>query len=109
MAMYDHCKSAVSKNVSLGDTFSFKVWVHQGSVLSLCCSSSSWKPSPRASEPGCDGNCINADDLVRMAESLQDLGTQHTAWKNGKEWKGLRVNVKKTMIWYCRAFNWELI
>ena len=41
---------------------------------------------------------LYADDLVIMADSLQDLESKYRAWKNSLENKGLRVNVEKTKI-----------
>ena len=41
---------------------------------------------------------LYADDLVIMAESLQELERKYIEWKNSLESKGLRVNVGKTKI-----------
>ena len=39
-----------------------------------------------------------ADDLVIIANSLEELEEMYLAWKNNQESKGLRVNIGKTKI-----------
>ena len=41
---------------------------------------------------------LYADDLVIMADILQDLESKYRAWKTSLENRGLRVNVEKTKI-----------
>ncbi len=41
-----------------------------------------------------------ADDLVLIAESMDDLRMMYTRWKVGMESKGLRVNEKKTKLMF---------
>ena len=41
---------------------------------------------------------LHADDLVIIAESLEELDTRYAAWKNCMEVKGLRVNLAKAKV-----------
>ena len=95
--MYLGCKSRVRINNVLGNKFSVKVGVHQGSVLSPllfiivlealsgeCRNRSVWE-------------LLYADDLVIIAKSLKELDS-YCSWKNSIESKGLKVNMKKTKV-----------
>ena len=46
---------------------------------------------------------LYADDLVIIAESLDELVQKIELWKNGMEAKGLRVNMPKTKVMICEA------
>ena len=98
MAMYSGSKSWVRRNNVLGNKFSVKVGVHQGSVLSPllfiivlealsseCRNRSMWE-------------LLYVDDLVLIAKSLKELEDSYCSWKNSIESKGLRVNMKKTKV-----------
>ena len=41
---------------------------------------------------------LYADDLVIMAETMEELSIKLENWKSGMEAKGLRVNTKKTKV-----------
>ena len=41
---------------------------------------------------------LHADDLVIIAESLEELDTRYAAWKKCMEVKGLRVNLAKAKV-----------
>ena len=41
---------------------------------------------------------LYADDLVIIANSLEELEDRYLAWKNNMESKGLRVNIGKTEV-----------
>ena len=45
-----------------------------------------------------------ADDLVIIADSIEELVNITSAWKRGLESKGPKVNVKKTMV---RGVCWK--
>ena len=45
---------------------------------------------------------LYADDLVILAETFEGLMTKMTAWKNGLESKGLKVNMGKTKVMISR-------
>ena len=98
MAMYSHCKSAVSVNGTIGDAFDVKVGVHQGSVLSPLLFIIVMEALSEEFRVGLPWELLYADDLALTAESISDLERQYVAWKGGMETKGLRVNVKKTKV-----------
>ena len=76
--------------------FEVKVGIHQGSVLSsllfiLSCefrSGVSWED-------------LYADDLVIIAESLEECVWRLLTWKEAMKEKGLRINAGKTKIMIC--------
>ena len=41
---------------------------------------------------------LYVDDLLIIAESLEELEERYSAWKNGMECKGFRVNMAKTKV-----------
>lgn len=97
-AMYENVKSAVNINGTIGEAFNVKVGVHQGSVLSpllfiivLGALSSEFRK-------GLPWELLYADDLVLMAENLEELESLYDKWKRGVEEKGLRVNIGKTKV-----------
>ena len=98
MAMYSHCRSAVSVNGITGDAFDVMVGVHQGSVLSPLLFIIVMEALSRDFRAGLPWELLYADDLALIAESLEDLERQYTAWQRGMENKGLRVNTRKTKV-----------
>ncbi len=98
MAMYSHCKSAVSVNNTIGEAFDVKVGVHQGSVLSPLLFIIVMEALSEEFRAGLPWELLYADDLALIAESISDLERLYVAWKGGMEAKGLRVNVKKTKV-----------
>ena len=46
---------------------------------------------------------LYADDLVIIAESLDELVQKIELWKNGMESKGLRVSTPKTKVMICET------
>ena len=105
MAMYSGSKSRVRINNVLGNKFSVKVGVYQGSVLrpllfiivlealsSECKNRSMWE-------------LLYADDLVIIAESLKELEDSYCSWKNSIESKGLGVNMKKTKVMVSALYH----
>ena len=89
MAMYENAKSAVNINGSIGDAFPVKVGVHQGSVLSPLLFIIVLEALSREFRTGLPWELLYADDLVLMAESLEELERRFAKWKTGMEQKGL--------------------
>ena len=54
-----------------------------------------------SSAVGSHGRTSNADDLVIIAESLEECVRRLLTWKEAMEEKGLRVNAGKTKIMIC--------
>ena len=88
---YTNARSHVCVSEGYSEEFEVKVGVHQGSVL-----------SPLlfiiVLEPWED---LYADDLVIIAESLEECVRRLLTWKEAMEKEGLRVNAGKTKIIVC--------
>ena len=94
--MYENAKSCVRVNGQFSDEFNIKFCVHQGAVLSPLVFIIVMEALSREFRVGCPWELLNADDLVLMSETLEDLKKKRTIWKDNIEAKGLRVNVNKT-------------
>ena len=70
--------------------------VHQGSVLSPLLFILVLEALSREFRTGVPWELLYADDLVIIADSLEECISKLKAWKTGMESKGLRVNMKKT-------------
>ena len=96
--MYANARSRVPVGEGYSEEFEMKVGVHSGSVLSpllfiivpeaLSREFHSWVP----------WEDLYADDLVIIAESLEECVRRLLTWKEAMEKKGLRVNAGKTKI-----------
>ena len=60
------------------------------------CSSRYWKPFTKSTE--CPWENVNADDMVTISESLEELQDKLILWKSSMEGKGLLVNMGKIKI-----------
>ena len=99
--MYAYARNRVCVGEGFSKEFEVKVGVHQGSVLSpllfiivleaLSCEF-------RACVPWED---LYADDLVIIADSLEECVRRLLIWKEAMEKKGLRVNAGKTKVMIC--------
>ena len=98
MAMYKNSNSAVRVNNTVGEKFNVEVGVHQGSVLSPLLFIMVLEALSIECRSGLPWEMLYADDLVIIAESLEELEERYSAWKNGMECKGLRVNMAKTKV-----------
>ena len=94
--MNENVRSHVRVGVGLSEEFKLTVSVHQGSVLSpllFIIMLKSW--------PGVPWEDLYADDLVIIADSLEECVRRLLIWKEGIERKGLRVNAGKTKKMIC--------
>ena len=99
--MYANAWSHVRVGEGYSEEFEVKVGVHQGSVLSpqlfiIVLEALSWEF--RCGVPWED---LYANDLVIIAESLEECVRRLLTWKEAMEKKGLRVNAGKTKIMIC--------
>ena len=74
------------------------VGVHQGSVLSPLLFIIVLEALSREFRTGVPWELLYADDLVVIADSLEECIAKLRMWKRGMEEKGLRVNMKKTKV-----------
>ena len=97
-AMYTNPMSSVRVNSQYSPWFNVQVGVHQGSVLSPLLFVIVMEALSREFYTSCPWELLYADDLVLVAESLQELLERFDIWKTNMESKGLRVNTGKTKI-----------
>ena len=96
MPLHKGCKTAVSVDGELSSSFSVKVGVHQGSVLSPLLFNIVRHVLTEDMRDGSLMESLFADDLVLCGKSLNEVIDRYGRWKNAVEGKGLRVNVDKT-------------
>ena len=99
--MYANARSRVHVGEGYSEEFEVKVGVHQGSVLSpllfiIVLEALSWEFCS-----GVPREDLYANDLVIIAESLEECVRRLLTWKEAMEKKGLRVNAGKTKIMIC--------
>ena len=96
MRLYEGAKTRVRVETELSDPFEVKVGVHQGSVLSPLPFITVMDVLSAEIRQGLLFEILYADDLVIMADSMEELEKRYKNWKSVLEDKGLRVNVGKT-------------
>ena len=99
--MYSNARSRVRVGEGYSEEFEVKVGVHQGSVLSPLLFIIVLEALSREFRWGVPWEDLYADDLVIIAESLEEYVRRLLTWKEAMEEKGLRVNAGKTKIMIC--------
>ena len=99
--MYANARSRVRVGEGYSEEFVVKVGVHQGSVLSPLLFIIVLEALSREFRSGVPWEDLYADDLVIIAESLEECVRRLLTWKEAMEKKGLRVNAGKTKILIC--------
>ena len=99
--MYANARSRVRVGEGYSEEFEVKVGVHQGSVLSPLLFIIVLEALSREFRSGVPWEDLYADDLVIIAESLEECVRRLLTWKEAMEKKGLRVNAEKTKIMIC--------
>ena len=94
--MYSNARSRVRVNGQYSKEFDVGVGVHQGSVLSPLLFIMVLEALSREFRTGTPWELLYADDLVIIADSLEECVAKLKVWKRGMESKGLRVNMAKT-------------
>ena len=98
--MYANAWSRVRVGEGYSEEFEVKVGVHQGSVLSPLLCIIVLEALSREFRSGVPWEDLYADDLVIIAESLEECVRRLLTWKEAME-KKLRVNAGKTKIMIC--------
>ena len=96
--MYQNARSQVRVNNLFSDVFDVQVGVHQGSVLSPLLFIIVLEALSREFCTSCPWEFLYADDLVLLADTMDELLSKLGNWKKHLEAKGLRVNMGKTKI-----------
>ena len=99
--MYANAWSCVCVGEGYSEEFEVKVGVHQGSVLSPLLFIIVLEALSCEFRSGVPWDDSYADDLVIIAESLEECVRRLLTWKEAMEKKGLRVNAGKTKIMIC--------
>ena len=99
--MYSNARSRVGIGEGYSEEFEVKVGVHQGSVLSRLLFIIVLAALSYEFRCGVPWEDLYADDLVIIAESLEECVRRFLTWKGAMEEKGLRVNAGKTKIMIC--------
>ena len=99
--MYANARSRVRVGEGFSKEFEVKVGVHQGSVLSPLLFIIVLEALSREFRAGVPWEDLYADDLVIIADSLEECVRRLLIWKEAMEKKGLRVNAGKTKVMIC--------
>ena len=99
--LYDWCRGCAYVLVGEGysEEFEVKVSVHQGSVLSPLLFIIVLEALSCEFRSGVPWEDLYADDLVIIAESLEECVRRLLTWKEAMEEKGLKVNAGKQRSW----------
>ena len=100
--MYANARSRVHVGEGYSKEFEVKVGVHQGSVFSPLLFIIVLEALSREFHSGVPWEDLCANDLVIIAESLEECVRRLLTWKEAMEKKGLRVNAGKTKIMIMR-------
>ena len=98
MCMYRNARTGVQTDVGMTDEFKVGVGLHQGSALSPLLFIIVMDRVCRKVRGGLPWELLYADDLVLMAQSLDELKDKLNNWKRDMEAKGMRVNIGKTKV-----------
>ena len=98
MRLYEGAKTKVKVGNGMSDGFSVEVGVHQGSVLSPFLFAIVMDVLCEDVKEGLLFEILYADDLVLMADSMEELRMKFDKWKGAIEKKGLKVNLSKTKV-----------
>ena len=99
--MYANARSRVRVGEGYSEEFEVKVGVHQGLVLTPLLFIIVLEALSREFRFGVPWEDLYANDLVIIAESLEECVRRLLTWKEEMEKKGLRVNAGKTKIMIC--------
>src|SRR5664279_590563 len=99
-SMYEEATTAVKVNGRVSNAFVVRVGVHQGSVLSPLLFIIVLEALSREFKEGLPMELLYADDLVLLADSIEELIEKLDRWRAGMEGKGLGVNLGKTCLLY---------
>ena len=103
MSLYEGAKTKVRVGLELSEVFEVKVGVHQGSALSPLLFAIMVDVITESVRNALMSEMLYADDLVLTSETIKVLREQFWQWKEAFEYKGLKVNLRKTKVVVSRA------
>ena len=93
MALYTEACTVVRTDAGLSESFEVNVGLHQGSVLNPLLFSAVMDVVSSEARSGLPSELMNADDLVLVAPTMEQIGTRRVAkWRSSLIDKGLKVN-----------------
>ena len=98
MIMYKKVRTMVKTKHGKSEEFEVKVGVHQGSVLSPLLFVVVMEVLMQDVREGLLWELLYADNLVLMAESIEELKWKVLWWKECMQAKGLKMNIGKTKV-----------
>ena len=101
LGMIANALSQVLVGEGFSKEFEVKVGVHQGSVLSPLLCIIVLEALSHEFRAGVPWEDLYADDLVIIADSLEECVRRLLLWKEATEKKGLRLNAGKTKVLIC--------
>jgi len=101
MRLYEGARTKVKVGTGMSEAFDVKVGVHQGSVLSPFLFVVVMDVVCGHVMEGSLFEILYADDLVLMAETMEELQLKFDKWKGAIEAKGMKVNMGKTKVMVC--------
>ena len=96
--LYEGARTRVKVGAEMSVAFGVNVGVHQGSVLSPFLFAIVMDAVCGDVMEGLLYEILYADDLVLMADSMEELQIKFDRWKNAIESKGMKVNMGKTKV-----------
>ena len=99
--MYANARSQVCVGEGFSKEFEVKIGVNQGSILSPLLFIIVLEALSREFWAGVPWEDLYADDLVIIADSLEECVRRLLIWKEAMEKKGLRVNAGMTRVIIC--------
>ena len=98
MALYTEDCTIVRTNAGLSESLEVKVGLHQGTVLSSLLFSVVMNVVSSEARSRLPSELLYADDLVRIAPTMEQFGRRVTEWKASIPDKGLNVNAGKSKV-----------
>ena len=98
MALYTEDCTVVRTDDRLCESFEVKIGLHQGSVLSPLLFAAVMDVVSNEERSGLPSELLNADGLVIMVPTMEQLGRQVADWRASMFGKGLKMNAGKSKV-----------